>query len=295
MTALTGTPVQNNYFDVLQIGNSGLGVDATLRPVAGGNATATPLELSTASVNIASGGQLGGVAFGALATLSTVDTAQIDNLSVTEGKLSTAVQAKLNASQNNKFDAIVAPDGDNDSAGTDATAIGTDGTAVYEVGSTWIDTVADQAYRCVDATPTAAVWIETTLSTGDLGTMALQNANSVAITGGTVTGVQIQDALTIFIETAADQEYKVFINIPFSSGTINNTTSRSRSGTCTATFSINGVSLGGSANSVSSVEQIQAHASANTFVSGDDIEVTISANASCEGATFTIDLDRAIA
>jgi len=86
--------------------------------------------------------------------------------------------------QPNKIDATAPPDANDDSADTG-------GNGAFEVGSMWIDTTASphEIYRCVDATPTAAVWLNTTLEIGDLGTIVTQDANNVAITGGSVTGV----------------------------------------------------------------------------------------------------------
>lgn len=52
---------------------------------------------------------------------------------------------------------------------TVAPTAGDDSTAGYSVGSRWIDTTNDKEYVCVDATATAAVWIETTgTSSGDV-------------------------------------------------------------------------------------------------------------------------------
>ena len=53
--------------------------------------------------------------------------------------------------------ASVAPDADNDN------------TEGYGVGSPWIDTTADKAYVCLDATTATAVWTETTQSGGGGG------------------------------------------------------------------------------------------------------------------------------
>ncbi len=55
---------------------------------------------------------------------------------------------------------------------TAAPTTGDDNADGYRVGSTWIDTTNDEAYRCVDDTNGAAVWIGTTLETTDLGSLA---------------------------------------------------------------------------------------------------------------------------
>lgn len=95
------------------------------------------------------------------------------------------------------------------------------------------------------------------------------------------------------IEKVSDREYKIVLNCPID-GTINSTTTICTTGTATATFSINGTDLGGTANSVSITEEEQAHASANSFAVGDDIEVTISSNASCENFSFTIEFTKTL-
>jgi hypothetical protein len=107
---------------------------------------------------------------------------------VVESMLSAAVQTKLNNTAPSKFDATAAPTANSDSANTD-----TNGT--FAVGSVWIDVTGNEAYRCVDDTPTAAIWISTTLTTSELGTMATQNANAVAITGGAISGATLDGVL----------------------------------------------------------------------------------------------------
>jgi hypothetical protein len=102
------------------------------------------------------------------------------------------------------------------------------------------------------------------------------------------------DQISGFISSPANKLYRVAIKMAFA-GTITETTTRSASGTCTATFSINGSNLGGTANSVSSSEQSQAHASANTFSAGDDVELTVSSNSSCTDMSFTIAYTRTLA
>jgi len=82
----------------------------------------------------------------------------------------------------NKLNATAAPTANDDSADTS-------GNGVFSVGSLWIDVTGDEAYRCVDATPTTAVWVKTTLDTGELATIAVTGATGDLI--GTITGSQI--------------------------------------------------------------------------------------------------------
>jgi hypothetical protein len=56
----------------------------------------------------------------------------------------------------------------------------------YLLGSTWINTSVKKMYICTDNTPTNAVWKDVTLAKGDLGNLALQNADNVQITGGII-------------------------------------------------------------------------------------------------------------
>jgi hypothetical protein len=73
-------------------------------------------------------------------------------------------------------------------AATGAPTANDDTSVEYQVGSVWIDTSASprEAYLCVDATAGAAVWVNTSLEIGDLGTMAEQDKNNVDITGGDI-------------------------------------------------------------------------------------------------------------
>nr|WMC99346.1 hypothetical protein RAR13_11880 [Aminobacter aminovorans] len=117
---------------------------------------------------------------------------------------------------------------------------------------------------------------------GDKGAGTL-NATALYVNGQSVA----TDTMSGFIGAPADKSYTIVLKCPYG-GTINETVTKSASGTCTATFKINTTALGGTANSVSSSEQTQAHASANTFVAGDDIVLTISSNSSCLDMAFTI-------
>lgn len=59
----------------------------------------------------------------------------------------------------------------NEYSGTQPPGAGNDNTQGYGPGSVWVDTVAKEAYHCVDATAGAAVWIEGTLSVTEVAAM----------------------------------------------------------------------------------------------------------------------------
>lgn len=105
---------------------------------------------------------------------------------------------------------------------------------------------------------------------------------------------QPDEMLAGFIASPADKDYRLVVKMAHG-GTITETTTRSVSGTCTATFKVNTTALGGTANSVSSSEQSQAHASSNTFVAGDDIVLTVSSNSACVDLSFNIKYTRTLA
>lgn len=87
-------------------------------------------------------------------------TNQIANDIVTEPKLSPEVRTKLNNSAPNNYNATTDP------------TVNDDASAGWENGSVWINTTIPESYRCLDNTNGAAVWIETTLTTDELATVA---------------------------------------------------------------------------------------------------------------------------
>lgn len=101
----------------------------------------------------------------------------------------------------------------------------------------------------------------------------------------------VDDFVSGVIERPVDGDYRLLVNVPYGF-TISSITTRSASGTCTATFKINTTALGGTANAVSTSEVTQAQASANVLAAGDDLVCTISSNASCTFMSFTVKFAR---
>jgi len=104
---------------------------------------------------------------------------------------------------------------------------------------------------------------------------------------------QTTEPICGFIASPSDKSYTIVLKAPHG-GTITETTTKSASGTCTATWKINSTALGGTANSVSSSETSQTHSSSNTFSAGDDIVLTVSSNSSCTDMSFTLKYTRTL-
>lgn len=93
--------------------------------------------------------------------------------------------------------------------------------------------------------------------------------------------------LDYYIGTVANQDYTIDLKMRFA-GSITEATTQAISGTATATFKVNTVALGGTANACSSSLVSQVQVATNTFVAGDVIRVTMSANASCLGLAINL-------
>ncbi len=133
-------------------------------------------------------------------------------------------------------------------------------------------------------------------STGNaavLGSFTFAQLNT-AVNDGNVANAAQTFCITGKIGTVADQDYDLAIEMPFA-GTITKVSTKSTTGTCTATFKVNTTALGGTANSVSTTQNDQTHGSSNTFASGDDIRVTVSSNSACANISFTIVYTRTLA
>lgn len=99
------------------------------------------------------------------------------------------------------------------------------------------------------------------------------------------------DVISGMIEEVSNKDYVLSLKMPYA-GSITETTTKSVSGTCTATFYVNTTALGGTANSVSSTEQDQTHSSSNTFVTGDTLKMVVTANSLCTDMQFSVKIAR---
>lgn len=124
------------------------------------------------------------------------------------------------------------------------------------------------------------------------------NAELVTATANIVSLLPTLTALNALVDheshmilVPTNKTYNFAQKMPFG-GTINETVTKSASGTCTAQFKINAVNLDGAANAVTSVEQTVAHVASNAFAAGDDLVVTITANAACIDMSFTVKFTR---
>ncbi len=80
----------------------------------------------------------------------------------------------------------------NNSTTTDP-VVGSDNTLGYSINSIWINTTSSEVFRAIDVSTGAAVWVKTTLTIDELGDIVTQNANAIAITGGTIAGITTFD------------------------------------------------------------------------------------------------------
>ncbi len=61
----------------------------------------------------------------------------------------------------------------NNFSATSAPTSSDDTSSGYSAGSRWVDTTGDESYICVDATESAAVWLNSTLTSDELGTLSV--------------------------------------------------------------------------------------------------------------------------
>lgn len=127
----------------------------------------------------------------------------------------------------------------------------------------------------------AALQIASNLS--DVANAATAFANIKQSASGTATGVvqQTQTWEVTFVVAKVTTAPIYVILKALKARTVTAIVTDCDSGTCTLTGSIEGVSLGGTANSVSTTETEQAHASANSVAVGNDLVLTPSSVSTC--------------
>lgn len=257
----TNIDLDNNQLQNATIQSGTLG-----NALAAGSNKITGLANGTSSGDAVHFGQIGALGFKA-----TIDSsALLDNEVVTEAKLSTAVQTKLNSnSAQNKLDGTTAPGATNDSS------------EGYTVGSFWIDVTNDEAYRLVDATEDAAVWINTTLTTSELGALALKDTidNANLLDDSVVTNAKLAGSIAdskLSQITTADKVAGSAVQLAASSALEDST------GLTVKASGITNAMLAGS------IENAKLTNSSVTITAGDGLKTGGSVSL---GSSVTIDID----
>jgi hypothetical protein len=142
--------------------------------------------------DLAISGTVDGVDVAATGALAASATQPGDNLSTLMNDI-LASQGEAEAGSNNtkmmtplrvaQAIAILAAGIQNKYNGTVNPTTTNDDTEGYSIGSVWINTTSDEAFRCVDNTTNLAIWVNTTLTASELATVGL-TGNSDDLTEG---------------------------------------------------------------------------------------------------------------
>ena len=113
---------------------------------------------------------------GTLALLNTVNNTHIDDGTITVEKFAPEIRSQLHLALRNL-------ESDRDPVATDNSTVG------YSVGSKWYNQDSKEAWEMIGESEQKAVWVKTTLTGDELGSMAYQDKLNVNIEGGNVSNV----------------------------------------------------------------------------------------------------------
>lgn len=103
----------------------------------------------------------------------------------------------------------------------------------------------------------------------------------------------VTDCVSGIIQYPEEQDYVVFINVPFAI-TVLTMTTRCSTGTCTLAAKKNTTAITGLSNSVSTTEDTNTATAGNVFAAGDDLRLTVSSLSSAENVWFNVKYERAV-
>lgn len=110
----------------------------------------------------------------------------------------------------------------------------------------------------------------------------------------TKAGTAQTELISGYVDAPGNGDLDIIIKTPIGF-TISEITTKAVSGSITATWKIDGVALGGTANAVSTSEETQVHASANVIAVDEDLSLTTSSDSSCTGFHYTMKVARTLA
>lgn len=113
----------------------------------------------------------------------------------------------------------------NNISATTAPVVGDDSADGYSIGSHWYDVTADEAYVCLDATVGAAVWVNSTLTTAELGTASLLNSvDEDNMVSDSPTLLPTQQSVKAYVDTSVSSLIPLGLQ-QVAGGTVNGTSS----------------------------------------------------------------------
>lgn len=204
------------------------------------------------------------------------------------------VRSDINAAEaiNNYLIGATNPTVNND--GVDTAALG----VTFQPRSLWLNTVTSEFYICLDNSTGAADWQQSTLTLDDLGSMAVQNASAISVTGGTI-GVGVNqrryDAQLVVrgtVNEISDQHVVTFRRAT----RLHNVDASTTTGTLTVALKKNGTGIGGlTAVAITSTQtETAVNSSSNAYIdfaAGDKLSIDRSSVSAAENLEIWLDLE----